>query len=98
MCMYVCMYIHIYVYTHAYIHTYIHTYIHSLHPTPYTLHPTPTTNTKPYMVYYPKIPKKKTEYAPPLLTAMTGRWEYMASTGTIPKCSLDGVYTTASAV
>lgn len=32
---------------------------------------------------------------PPLLHAITGASLYMASTGTIPKCSLSGVYSTA---
>jgi len=32
---------------------------------------------------------------PPLATAITGRRQYIASSGTIPKCSFDGVYKTA---
>ncbi len=31
---------------------------------------------------------------PPVLTAITGQREYMASMGTMPKCSLLGVYST----
>ena len=36
-------------------------------------------------------------FGPPLLSAITGTLQYMASQGTIPKCSFAGVYRTAKA-
>lgn len=37
-------------------------------------------------------------FGPPLLHANTGRFIYIHSTGTIPKCSFSGVYNTAYVV
>ena len=42
----------------------------------------------------PVIPCMTVSIGPPLLHAMTGFWYCMASSGTMPKCSLSGVYKT----
>jgi len=43
----------------------------------------------------PVSPSATLSRGPPEFTAITGQQQYMASTGTIPKCSLLGVYSTA---
>lgn len=45
----------------------------------------------------PVTPLTTVSKGPPLLTAITGHRRYMASIGTIPKCSLAGVYSSAVA-
>lgn len=44
----------------------------------------------------PVFPSATLSRGPPEFTAITGQQQYMASTGTIPKCSLLGVYSTAA--
>lgn len=49
-------------------------------------------------IKYPHSPSFPTDYfGPPLLSAITGTLQYIASHGTIPKCSFFGVYRTQAA-